>query len=76
MDVTKSRDLSDEELKKHEADAAEQLFRLRFQHSLGNNEGVKKLRSLRLEIARAKTVERERELAVAGAEHTSGKART
>ena len=43
--------------------AAEQLFRLRFQKSLGNQEGVKKLRVLKLDIARAKTVARERTIA-------------
>ena len=34
------------------AKAAEQLFRLRFQKSLGNQEGIKKLRVLKLDIAR------------------------
>ena len=63
MDAGKIRELSDDELKKHETDAAEQLFRLRFQQSLGNREGVKKLRSLKVDIARAKTIARERTLA-------------
>ena len=73
MDVTKIRDLSDEELKKHETDAAEQLFRLRFQQGLGNKEGVKKLRTLKQDIARAKTIARERELASAGSGRAAGK---
>jgi large subunit ribosomal protein L29 len=58
--------LSDEELLHQEKTTAEQLFRLRFQVSLGQNDGVKKLRQLRKEIAQIKTVARERELVVAG----------
>jgi large subunit ribosomal protein L29 len=65
MELEKIRNLSEEELKSQEAKSAEQLFRLRFQKSLGNNEGTKKLRGLKLDIARIKTVARERELASA-----------
>ena len=67
MELDKIRSLSDEELHKQEIDAAEQIFRIRFQKSLGNHEGLKKLRTLKLDIARAKTIARERELAAAGA---------
>ena len=42
---------------------AEQLFRIRFQKSLGNTEGLKKLRTLKLDIARIKTVARQRDAA-------------
>ena len=63
MDFEKIRNLSDEELTSEQAKAGEQLFRIRFQKSLGNVEGIKKLRTLKLDIARIKTVERERELA-------------
>lgn len=62
MELEKIRNLSDEELKSEQTKAAEQLFRIRFQKSLGNNEGIKKLRTLKLDIARIKTVAREREL--------------
>jgi large subunit ribosomal protein L29 len=65
MELEKIRNLSDEELKSQEAKSAEQLFRLRFQKSLGNNEGTKKLRGLKLDIARIQTVARQRELAAA-----------
>jgi large subunit ribosomal protein L29 len=64
MELTKIRNLSDEELKHQEKTAAEQLFRLRFQVALGQNDGVKKLRQLRKEIAQIKTIARERELGV------------
>ncbi len=60
MELEKIRNLSDEELVTTEKQAAEQLFRLRFQKSLGNQEGVKKLRVLKLDIARSKTIARER----------------
>jgi large subunit ribosomal protein L29 len=56
--------LSDQELAHQEKTTAEQLFRLRFQVSLGQNDGVKKIRQLRKEIAQIKTVARERELGV------------
>ena len=63
MELEKIRNLSDEELVATQDTAAEQLFRLRFQKSLGNQEGVKKLRVLKLDIARSKTIVREREIA-------------
>jgi large subunit ribosomal protein L29 len=56
MELAKIRNLSDEELAHQEKTTAEQLFRLRFQVSLGQNDGVKKLRQLRKEIAQIKTV--------------------
>jgi large subunit ribosomal protein L29 len=67
MELTKIRNWSDEELKVQETQFSEQLFRIRFQAKLGQNEGVKKLRELRKDIARIKTVARERTLGVHGA---------
>jgi large subunit ribosomal protein L29 len=66
MELAKIRNLSDEELAHQEKTAAEQLFRLRFQVSLGQNDGVKKLRELRKEIAQIKTVARARALNIGG----------
>jgi large subunit ribosomal protein L29 len=66
MELNKIRNLSDAELQHQEKTAAEQLFRLRFQVSLGQNDGMKKIRELRKEIARIKTVARERELEIHG----------
>jgi large subunit ribosomal protein L29 len=63
MEIEKIRNLTDEELNKQQAQAGEQLFRIRFQKSLGNTEGLKKLRSLKLDVARIKTVARERAIA-------------
>jgi large subunit ribosomal protein L29 len=60
MELEKIRNLTDEELTSQQTKSAEQLFRIRFQKSLGNNEGIKKLRVLKLDIARIQTVARER----------------
>ena len=60
MEFEKISNLSDDELKSEQVKAGEQLFRIRFQKSLGNVEGLKKLRTLKLDIARIKTVERQR----------------
>ena len=62
MEVSKIREFTDGELKTQEAQMGEQLFRVRFQKSLGNTEGVRKLRELKRDIARIKTVARQRQL--------------
>jgi large subunit ribosomal protein L29 len=68
MDLEKIRNLSDDELQAQVEAAGEQLFRIRFQTSMGNLEGLKNLYVHKLDIARVKTVKRQRELAlVAGA---------
>ena len=74
MELEKIRNLSDEELAHQEKTSAEQLFRLRFQVAMGQNDGVKKLRQLRKEIAQIKTVARERELGIRGAATDAGAA--
>jgi large subunit ribosomal protein L29 len=67
MELTKIRNWSDDELKVQETQISEQLFRIRFQAKLGQNEGVKKLRELRKDIARIKTIAKERALGIHGA---------
>jgi large subunit ribosomal protein L29 len=57
----KARALDGAELAKQVKDTAEQMFRLRFQMSMGQMDGIKKLRSLRKERARMLTVLRERQ---------------
>jgi large subunit ribosomal protein L29 len=76
MELAKIRNLSDEELRHQEKTSAEQLFRLRFQVALGQNDGVKKIRQLRREIAQIKTVARERELGIRGASNEPAAAET
>ena len=66
METEKIRNLSDGELAEQARQAAEQLFRLRFQMKLGQNEGVKKVRELRKDVARIKTISRERLLGLHG----------
>ena len=69
MELEKIRNLSDDELAVEQKKSAEQLFRLRFQLTLGQTDVVKKVRILRKDVARIKTVVRERELGLHGAEH-------
>src|ERR1051326_4339322 len=52
----KFRALDPAELDKQLRDGAEQMFRLRFQMSMGQMDGVKKVRALRKERARILTV--------------------
>jgi large subunit ribosomal protein L29 len=58
----KARALDSAEIHKRLRDSAEQMFRLRFQMSMGQAEGLKKLRLMKKERARMLTVLREREL--------------
>ena len=58
----KARGLDAAEIAKQLRDASEQMFRLRFQLSMGQADGLTKLRKLRKERARMLTVQREREL--------------
>jgi large subunit ribosomal protein L29 len=58
----KARGLDEAELHKQLRDSKEQMFRLRFQMSMGQMDGLKKVRALKKERARMLTVLREREL--------------
>ena len=60
--MEKLRDQGTPELNERERELAEQVFRLRFQLSTGQAEAVTKLRSARKDLARIKTLLREREL--------------
>jgi large subunit ribosomal protein L29 len=61
--VDKIRNTTDAELTHQERDLQDQLFRLKFQMSMGQTESLKKVRQLRKDIARVKTIKRERALA-------------
>jgi large subunit ribosomal protein L29 len=67
MKTEKIRELSDDELKSQEREIAEQMFRLRFQMASGQTEGLTKLRMLKKDVARMKTIRRQRELSGAKA---------
>jgi large subunit ribosomal protein L29 len=60
--VDKLRDLGEPELQARENELAEQVFRLRFQLTTGQAEAVGRLRSAKKDLARVKTLLREREL--------------
>jgi large subunit ribosomal protein L29 len=60
--IEKMRDQDTAELNERQRELAEQVFRLRFQLSTGQAEAVTKLRSARKDLARVKTLLREREL--------------
>ena len=62
MKVEKIREIDTQELTRQSNDIREQMFRLRFQLSMGQADGLTKLRKLRKERARMLTVQREREL--------------
>jgi large subunit ribosomal protein L29 len=56
MKARELRELSADELKVKEKELADQLFKLRFQHTLGQLDNAMKLRNIRREMARIKTV--------------------
>jgi len=62
MEAEKIRNLTDAELQHQERELSDQLFRLKFQMRMGQTESLKKIRGLRRDIARVKTVVRQREL--------------
>jgi len=65
MKAQKVRDQDDTELKNQLAAMDEQLFRLRFQMSMGQMDGLKKVRAIRKERARIFTILQEPEMAAA-----------
>ncbi|MGA8289378.1 MAG: 50S ribosomal protein L29 [Acidobacteriaceae bacterium] len=69
MEMDKIVNLDKEELVQQAHQSAEQIFRLRFQMKMGQNEGLKKLRELKKDIARIKTVQRQHELGIATHAH-------
>jgi large subunit ribosomal protein L29 len=60
--MEKYRNMNQNELEIQERDLGEQIFRLRFQLSTGQAEGLKRLREARKDLARVKTLLRESEL--------------
>jgi large subunit ribosomal protein L29 len=60
--LEKYREMKPNELELEERELAEQIFRLRFQLSSGQAEGLKKLREAKKDLARVKTLLRASEL--------------
>jgi large subunit ribosomal protein L29 len=63
MEAAELRDLSDEELRGKLRELQEELFNLRFQLATGQIENVGRIRTVRRDIARLKTVQHQRALA-------------
>ncbi|MBI5167386.1 MAG: 50S ribosomal protein L29 [candidate division NC10 bacterium] len=62
MEAREFRELSLEELQQKEADLREDLFKLKLRASVSQVENPMKIRQLRRDLARLKTVRREMEL--------------
>ncbi len=56
MKPAEIRELSDEELKNKELELKDQLFKLKFQHTLGQLENAVKMKNVKKDIARIKTI--------------------
>jgi len=63
MNVEKIRNLTDAELLHQQRELSDQLFKMKFQLKMGQTESLKKIRELKKDIARIKTVVRQKELA-------------
>ena len=62
MKADKVRDRDSNELRSQAQGIREQMFRLRFQMSMGQADGLKKLRTIKKDRARMLTILRDREL--------------
>jgi len=65
MKAEKIREFDGKELAGRLKEMDEQIFRLKFQMSMGQMEGLKKYRELKKDRARYNTIAREKELAAA-----------
>ncbi len=63
MEAREIRMLSDEEIRQRLDEAYQRLFRLRFDWAAGQLEDNNRIRAVKRDIARLKTILRERELA-------------
>jgi large subunit ribosomal protein L29 len=70
MKAEKIRNLTDVELQHQERELNDQLFRLKFQLNMGQTESLKKIRTLRKDIARVKTIARQRQTAAGAGKET------
>ena len=63
MELKKMRDMTEVELNTELSKMKKELFNLRFQHATGQLENPAQMRELKRNIARVKTIIREKELA-------------
>ena len=73
--VEKLREADPKELEVQRRELTDQIFRLRFQLSTGQAEALKRLREAKKDLARIKTLLRQRELSVARPLQTHAAAR-
>jgi large subunit ribosomal protein L29 len=59
------RDLSQDEMEQRLTETREELFNLRFQNATGQLDNYKRLKELRRDVARIKTILRQKEIAEA-----------
>ncbi len=59
------REMSEEELQRKAQDLKEELFNLKFQHATGQLENTERLPQVRKDLARVKTILREKNIAQA-----------
>ncbi|MGH2749245.1 MAG: 50S ribosomal protein L29 [Actinomycetota bacterium] len=62
VNLAEIKELSTEEIREKLEETKEELFNLRFQHATGQLDNYRRLRELRKDVARVKTLLREREL--------------
>ncbi len=60
MKATELRELTDDELINKQEELKDQLFKLKFQHALGQLENAMKLKNVKKDLARIKTILREK----------------
>jgi large subunit ribosomal protein L29 len=68
MKADKMREWTNDELRTKEREFSDQLFRLKFQLASGQSDVLQKIRVLRRDIARVKTILRHAELQAGGGE--------
>ena len=76
MDAEKLRNLTDVELQHQQRELNDQLFRLKFQLKMGQTESLNKIRGLRKDVARIKTLVREKQLGLTHPHHHAAPAKT
>jgi large subunit ribosomal protein L29 len=59
MKPSEMRELSDEELADKQVELKDQLFKLKFQLALGQLENTMKLKTIKKDLARIKTIQKE-----------------
>jgi len=64
MRITEMRELTDEELNEELNNLKEKLFQLRFQLELGQLKNTSSIKQVKKDIARIKTILKERELGI------------